>query len=95
MKEGGCKPNLSVVFTPQPQAYLDAIHEKNMDVVGYHGTTKVSHAIQAWYVTGIRDIRGVTVVDHDVMQASLSCANRAAVLDPSYHGRRWLAWLSP
>jgi hypothetical protein len=27
MKEGGCKPNLSVVFTPQPQDYLDAIHE--------------------------------------------------------------------
>jgi hypothetical protein len=73
VKAKGCKPNLSVVFTPRPQAYLDAIHEKNMDVLGYHGATKVSHAIQAWYVTGIRDIRGVTVVDHDVMQASLSC----------------------
>jgi hypothetical protein len=36
-----------------------------MDVVGYHGTTKVSHPIQAWYVTGIRDNRGAVVVDED------------------------------
>jgi hypothetical protein len=53
VKEKGCKPNLSVIVTPQPQAYLDAIHAKSMDVLGYHGATKVSHAIQAWYVTGI------------------------------------------
>ena len=65
MKEKGCKPNLVVVFTPQPQAYLDAIHAKNMDVLGYHGTTTVSHAIQAWYVTGIRDIRGTVFLDKD------------------------------
>jgi len=65
MKEKDCKPNLSVVFTPQPQVYLDAIHAKNMDVVGYHGTTTVSHPIQAWYVTGMRDNRGEVVVDHD------------------------------
>ena len=65
MKEKGCKPNLSVVFTPQPQAYLDALHAKNMDVVGYHGTTKVSHPIQAWYVTGMTDNCGSVVVDED------------------------------
>ena len=65
MKEGGCKPNLSVVFTPQPQAYLDAIHFKNMDVLGYHGTATVTHPIQAWYVTGIQDNRGSVSLDRD------------------------------
>jgi hypothetical protein len=65
VKAKGCQPNLSVVFTPQPQDYLDAIHEKNMDVVGYHGTTKVSHPIQAWYVTGIQDNRGQVFRDQD------------------------------
>jgi hypothetical protein len=65
MKEGGCKANLSIVFTPQPQAYLDAIHEKNMNVVGYHGTTTVSHPIQAWYVTGTQDNRGQKFLDED------------------------------
>jgi hypothetical protein len=65
MKEKGCKPNLSVVFTPQPQDYLDAIHKKNMEALGYHGAVTMSHPIQAWYVTGIRDIRGQVFIDKD------------------------------
>src|SRR3984957_2389010 len=31
MKEKGCKPNLIVAITPQPQAYLDALHAKNVE----------------------------------------------------------------
>ena len=75
VKEKGCKPNLSVVFTPQPQDYLDAIHAKNMDVVGYHGATEVSHPIQAWYVTGMRDNRGEVIVDHDGTLVIDDCNN--------------------
>ena len=65
VKEKGCRPNLSVIFTPQPQAYLDALHAKNMDVLGYHGTAAVTHPIQAWYVTGIQDNRGQVFRDQD------------------------------
>jgi hypothetical protein len=65
MKEKGCKPNLTVAFTPQPQVYLDALHKKNMDALGYHGTTTISHPIQAWYVTGTKDIRGKVFLDKD------------------------------
>jgi hypothetical protein len=65
LKDKGCRPNLSVVFTPRPQAYLDAIHAKNVDVLGYHGTKTISHPIQAWYVTGIRDNRGQVFRDED------------------------------
>ena len=67
MKEKGCRPNLSVIFTPQPQAYLDAIHEKDMDVLGYHGVALMTHPVQAWYVTGITDIDGRTELDKDEM----------------------------
>src|ERR1700722_17345107 len=56
VKEKGCQPNLLVVFTPQPQAYLDALHAKNVDALGYKGATTVTHPIQAWYVTGITDV---------------------------------------
>ena len=102
MKEKGCKPNLSVVFTPQPQAYLDAIHEKNMDVVGYHGTTKVSHAIQAWYVTGIQDNRGLVFVDKDGTLVIDDCNNgcpphigsTSTVPNPSVGGWRFRPDLS-
>jgi hypothetical protein len=65
MKEKGCRPNLSVAFTPQPQAYLDALHAKNVEALGYHGTTTISHPIQAWYMTGIQDNRGQVFLDQD------------------------------
>jgi hypothetical protein len=65
MKEKGCRPNLSVVFTPQPQTYLDALHAKNADFLGYHGATIITHPIQVWYVTGITDIDGRTALDRD------------------------------
>jgi hypothetical protein len=62
----GCRPNLIVISTPQPQVYLDAIHAKNVEVLGYHGATIVTHPIQAWYVTGTEDIRGEVTLDEDI-----------------------------
>ncbi len=61
----GCKPNLVVVVTRQPQAYLDEIHAGNVDVLGYHGVTTITHPVQAWYVTGMKDIRGKVFIDKD------------------------------
>jgi hypothetical protein len=66
MKEKGCRPNLEVIFTPQPQDYLDTIHAKNVEILGYHGATIVTHPIQAWYVTGTGDIRGQVTLDEDI-----------------------------
>jgi hypothetical protein len=65
LKNKGCRPNLLVVFTPQPQAYLDALHARNVDLLGYHGATRVTHPIQAWYETGITDLDGNTWVDQE------------------------------
>ena len=65
MKEKGCRPNLTVAFTPQPQAYLDALHARNVEALGYRGTTTISHPVQAWYVTGIQDNRGQVFEDED------------------------------
>ncbi len=65
LMEKGCKQNVQVVVTPEPQAYLEALHKKSMDILGYHGAKTVTHPIQAWYVTGITDIRGRTVMDRD------------------------------
>jgi hypothetical protein len=78
MKEKGCRPNLSVIFTAQPQAYLDALDAKNVDALGYKGATTVTHPIQAWYVTGITDLDGITMPDHEVFSGfSTSCTNTA------------------
>jgi hypothetical protein len=65
MKEKGCRRNLRVYFTPQPQAVLDSIHARNVEALGYHGTTKVTHPIQAWYVTATTGIGGQQHLDED------------------------------
>ena len=65
MKEAGCKPNLSITFTPEPQTLLDNIRKENSLALGYHGATTVSHPVQAWYETGIRDIDGRTELDRE------------------------------
>lgn len=65
MKEKGCRPNLYVVVTPQPQAYLDTLHARSFDSLGYHGAATVNHPVQAWYVTGTMDVRGQVTMDRD------------------------------
>jgi hypothetical protein len=64
-----CTPNMVVLFTPHPQALLDAIRSSHTDLLGYHfvaqekSLTTVSHPIQAWYATATRDYNGVLQVD--------------------------------
>lgn len=65
LKAKGCRPNLSITFTPKPQELLDNVRARNSDALGYHGERMVVHPVQAWYVTGITDIDGRTELDRD------------------------------
>lgn len=65
LADKGCRKNLSVTFTPQPQAYLDALHARSVESLGYKGATSVTHPVQAWYVTGITDLHGQTWRDEE------------------------------
>jgi hypothetical protein len=53
-----CKPNALIVFTTEPQKFLDDVASKNSKLLGFHyysQTQKVkaiNRPIQAWYVTG-------------------------------------------
>ena len=59
---GGCKANVEVVFTDQPQRTLDIVAKRQEHLLGYyhHERTNslktVTHPIQAWYVTATRGI---------------------------------------
>ena len=68
-----CKPNLLIVFTPEPQAMLDQVLKERPSTVGFHYTqgeakqlARVTHPIQAWYATETEDLKGrVTPDDPD------------------------------
>jgi hypothetical protein len=53
----GCKPNIEVVFTDQPQAFMDKVATTREEVLGYYHRREkeslkaVTRPIQAWYVT--------------------------------------------
>ena len=47
-----CMPNIEIVFTPQPQRYLDAAAAKSPVILGDRGAKTVTRPIQAWYATG-------------------------------------------
>jgi hypothetical protein len=53
----GCKPNVEIVFTDQPQTLLDTVAQRWEPLLGYYHRSRtnqlktVTHPIQAWYVT--------------------------------------------
>jgi hypothetical protein len=59
-KGAGCKPNVEILFTHQPQAAIDVIARKREYVLGYYHFIErnklktVTHPIQSWYVTATR-----------------------------------------
>ena len=66
----GCKPNIEVVFTTTPQAFMDGVRKTGPAFLGYYDNNrkadelaKVRHPIQAWYTTESLDIDGNTQVD--------------------------------
>jgi hypothetical protein len=58
VKGAGCPPNLQIVFTDQPQAFMDMVADQHERLLGYwHHRDRdrlktVTHPVQAWYVTG-------------------------------------------
>jgi len=65
-----CPPNIEVVFTTVPQAFLDNLRKEHPEYLGYadNGAQKaalatVTRPIQAWYTTQTKDLRGMSEVD--------------------------------
>jgi hypothetical protein len=65
-----CKPNIEVVFTTNPQGYLDNVLKSGPVFLGYHDSAsqaetlaKVTHPIQAWYTTESVDYDGAPQID--------------------------------
>ena len=61
----GCKPNIEIVFTTAPQKLADGIRKAHPFYLGSAGSdaqrdalAQVTHPIQAWYTTAMRDLRG-------------------------------------
>ena len=73
-----CKQNVSIIFTPEPQAVVDEIRGRNSAFMGYHHTSteadtlaRVTHPIQAWHMTGTRDLRGSLEADNARMSSNV------------------------
>jgi hypothetical protein len=53
----GCRANIQIVFTDQPQAVMDTVYKRREQILGYYHRhdgvrlKKVTHPIQAWHVT--------------------------------------------
>ncbi|MES2473940.1 MAG: hypothetical protein V4601_13995 [Pseudomonadota bacterium] len=67
----GCKQNVSIIFTPEPQSIVNEIRRRSSAFLGYHHSTaqgdelaKVTHPVQAWHMTGTRDLRGNLEADN-------------------------------
>jgi hypothetical protein len=58
VKGAGCRPNLQIVFTDGPQAFMDQVADEHERLLGYwHHRDRdklktVTRPVQAWYVTG-------------------------------------------
>jgi hypothetical protein len=66
----GCKPNIEVVFTTTPQAFMDGVRKTGPAFLGYYDSSsqadqmaKVRFPIQAWYTTESLDMNGNAQVD--------------------------------
>jgi beta-lactamase regulating signal transducer with metallopeptidase domain len=66
--KAGCRPNIQILFTGQPQALMDRVAERQELLLGYwHRRDRdklkaVTRPIQAWYVTGVESGGGDPVI---------------------------------
>ncbi len=73
-----CKVNLQVIFSPNPQAQMDAVRIKAAWMLGSHYKAEekelatVTHTIQSWYATATNDYNGQTTLD-DIGDISGKC----------------------
>jgi len=65
----GCRINIDIVFTKNPQTLLDGVRDTKPFLLGYHDAARekrlatVNHAVQAWYMTQTVDARGGIYTD--------------------------------
>jgi hypothetical protein len=55
-----CPPNIEIVFTNQPQKYVDAAAARSPAILGEKGEKTVTRPIQAWYATDTAGLRART-----------------------------------
>jgi len=69
-KRNPCRPNVHVIFTNEPQRFIDMLAEQNPELLGYHYSAQlkklktIDRPIQAWHVTGLAsdaDLSGVVL----------------------------------
>jgi hypothetical protein len=66
-----CRHNIEIVFTTRPQALADSLHKEHRPYLGYFDNlhqaaelAKVTHDIQAWYLTATMGFNGLLHVDN-------------------------------
>jgi hypothetical protein len=68
-KRAGCRPNVEILFTDQPQTLVKRVARKQSAFLGYHDASQTaslvtfSRPIQAWYLTGTQNNKGQRSVD--------------------------------
>ena len=67
-KHNPCRPNVFVIFTNEPQKFIDQAAAQDPEILGYHYSAQlkalkhIDHPIQAWHVTGLEtDLSGVVL----------------------------------
>jgi hypothetical protein len=68
--DASCTPNLQILFSAHPQILLDNIRKKHPQFLGYYDNSAqlkdlatVTRPIQAWYMTGTKDLHGQILID--------------------------------
>ena len=58
-KRSPCRPNVFVIFTNEPQKFIDTVVARDPEMLGYHYSAQlerlksVDRPIQAWHITGL------------------------------------------
>ena len=80
-RRANCRANIEIVFTTSPQGLLDTVRKEHVVYLGYASNSqasdrlaKVTHDIQAWYVTATKSVLG---------QAKIDSARTIGVGDPN------------
>ena len=91
----GCRPNIEVMFTLNPQILLNNVRKDHPLLLGYHHNdreadelAKVTHSIQAWYTTISGDVHGSTqVVDSGLCNQNFGSMFPCAIVTHSTGSR--------
>jgi hypothetical protein len=90
-KRNPCNPNVYVIFTNEPQRFIDTAIEKNPEILGYHYTAQlkklktIDRPIQAWHVTGLQSEADLSSVVLDSVWAPPLIAPSATPISTGVH----------